>query len=159
MTREGVVLSIHLRIEHGHHPPERVEQAQALVGLGLEGDVHVKDVHGKERKAGSPRQVLLVDRRRLEAFGFAHGGLREQLTVDFDDLESLPKGTRLQVGEVTLEVSMLCEPCWVIGALNEVPDPLALKEQLEGRRGVLTRVVAVEGEARIRVGDQVRVVA
>jgi MOSC domain-containing protein YiiM len=152
MAREGVVLSMHLRIEHGQHPPERVEHAQALVGLGLAGDAQAKD-----RKAGSPRQVLLVDRRRLEAFGFSHGALREQLTVDFEDLESLPKGTRLQVGEATLEVSMLCEPCWVIGAHNEVDDPLALKEQLEGRRGVLTRVVAVEGDGRIRVGDRVRV--
>lgn len=119
------------------------------MGHGLEGDYH-----GKQRP-GVSRQVLLVDRRTLEALGFAHGALREQLTVDFPGLDTLPRGARLQVGDAILEVTEPCEPCEVIGALNEVADPRALRESLRGRRGMLTKVVATSGDGWIRAGDAV----
>ncbi len=91
----------------------------------------------------------------LEAVGLAHGALREQLTVDFPGLDNLPGGTRLQVGDAVLEVTGPCEPCEVIGALNGVPDPVALRESLRGCRGMLTKVVATSGDGRIRPGDAV----
>lgn len=148
MGDRGVVLSIHLQPRRGQ-PPARAAETRALVDHGLEGDYH-----GKQRP-GVSRQVLLVDRRSLEAVGFAHGALREQLTVDFPGLDSLPRGTRLQVGEAVLEVTEPCEPCEVIGALNGVADPSALRESLRGCRGMLTKVVATSGDGRIRPGDTV----
>jgi MOSC domain-containing protein YiiM len=152
LTQRGVVLAIHLLTGHGRFPSP-VEAARALVGHGLEGDLHGK------ANPGSRRQVLLVDRRTLEAFGLPHGALREQLTVDFPDIERLPEGTVLQVGEATLEVTGPCTPCEVIGRLNAVADPAALQDALQGRRGVLSRVVAVAGRGMIRRGDAVGVAA
>ncbi|MDR7519000.1 MAG: hypothetical protein QN131_02955 [Armatimonadota bacterium] len=146
MKARGVVLAIHLQPAKGQ-PPRPVVQARALVGSGLEGDCH-----GKHRP-GSARQVLLVDRRTLEALGFEPGALREQLTVDLPGLDSLPPGVRLTVGEAILEVSGACLPCEVIGRINAVADPYALRDALVGRRGVLAKVIEVVGEGRIRPGD------
>lgn len=148
MIRRGVVLAIHLLTEHGR-PPSPVEAARALVDHGLEGDQHGKST------PGSRRQVLLVDLRTLGAFGLPHGALREQLTVDFPDIERLPEGTMLRVGEATLEVTGPCTPCEVIGRLNAVADPAALRDALQGRRGTLCKVVAITGGGMIRRGDEV----
>ncbi len=148
MSTRGVVLSIHLLRAH-RQPPVEVEEARALVGRGLEGDVH-----GKGRPDSS-RQVLIADRRTLEAFGFPHGALKEQLTVDLPGLDDLPRGTRLEIGEVTFELTGPCEPCEVIGKYNAAADPFALRDSLRGRRGMLGKVVAATGAGRIRRGDAV----
>ncbi len=148
MTSSGQVLGIYLLRAH-RQPPDPVPQARALVGHGLEGDVH-----GKGRP-DTARQVLLVDRSTLAALHLPPGGLREQLTVDLPGLDRLPPGTRLRVGEATLEVTMPCEPCEVVGRYLGVPDPYALRDALRGRRGVLARVVATTGEGWIRRGDAI----
>jgi MOSC domain-containing protein YiiM len=150
VDERGVVLSIQLSKVHGQ-PPVPVEETRALVGHGLEGDSHGK------RRPNTGRQVVLADRRTLEAFGFAHGALREQLTVDFPGLDALPAGTRLRVGEAVLEISGPCDPCVGIGALNGVEDPQALRDALVGRRGMSARVVAVTGTGLIRRGETLMV--
>jgi MOSC domain-containing protein YiiM len=148
VTQQGVVLAIQVKRAH-RQPPVPVEEVRALVGHGLEGDVHGK------RSPDASRQVLLVDRRTLEALGFGPGALREQLTVDLPDLESLPGGTRLRIGEAILELTIPCEPCEVIGKYNAVADPYALRDRLRGRRGMMSRVVATMGEGRVRRGDPI----
>jgi MOSC domain-containing protein YiiM len=130
-----------------------VEEVRAIIGHGLDGDVHGK------RSPDSSRQVLLVDRRTLEALGFAPGALREQLTVDLAGLEALPRGTRLRIGEAILELTVSCEPCEVIGKYNDAADPYALRERLRGQRGMMSRVVATTGEGLIRRGDPIVVEA
>ncbi|MBI3997785.1 MAG: hypothetical protein HY355_02040 [Armatimonadetes bacterium] len=152
MADRGVVLSIHLLRAH-KQPPVDVDEVRALVGHGLEGDVH-----GKNRPDSS-RQVLIADRRTLEAFGFAHGALKEQLTVDLPGLDGLPRGARLRVGEAIMELTGPCEPCEVIGTYNASTDPYALRDALRGRRGILCRVVATVGQGMIRRGDPVGVEA
>lgn len=148
MSLRGVVLSIHLLKAH-KQPQVQVEEVRALVGHGLEGDVH-----GKARPDTS-RQVLIADRRALEAFGLSQGALKEQLTVDLPGLDDLPRGTQLRIGEVTLELTGPCEPCEVIGKYNAAPDPYALRDALRGRRGMMSKVIATIGEGRIRSGDEV----
>jgi hypothetical protein len=146
MEQSGVVLAIHLQPGRGD-PPRSTGEARALVGRGLDGDYHAK------ARPSSDRQVLLVDRRVLESLGYVHGALREQLTVDFEGLDTILEGARLRVGEVDLEVAGPCEPCNNIGQLIGVPDPEALRRTLTGRRGVLARVVGITGGGRIRLGD------
>lgn len=147
---DGTVLSLQLLPRHGERP-RPVSEARALPGCGLEGDLHGKS------KANSRRQILVVDRTTLEAFGLRAGDLREQITVAFAPLESLPPGTVLQVGDALLELTGPCEPCTHIGALNHVADPGAFQQALVGKRGQLARVVGVRGEGRIRTGDPVAV--
>jgi MOSC domain-containing protein YiiM len=81
------------------------------------------------------------------------------LTVDLHGLDDLAAGTRLTIGEAVLELTGPCEPCEVIGRINRVADPYALRDALEGRRGVLARVVDVTGAGRIRLGDAIVVAA
>lgn len=150
MIAGGVVLSIHLLKKH-KQPPVAVEEALALVGHGLEGDVH-----GKSRPDTS-RQILIADRRTLDAFGLAHGALKEQLTVDLPGLDDLPEGTLLRIGEVTLELTGRCDPCEGIAKYNAAPDPYALRDALRGRRGTMSKVIAAIGAGRIRRGDHVLV--
>ena len=150
MSDSGRVIGLHVLQTHGERPQPRTE-VRALVGSGLEGDLH-----GKGRAAGTGRQVLVMDRGTLEASGLHPGDLREQITVDFAALETLPAGTHLRVGGATLEVTGPCEPCMHIGKLNGQPNADAFKRSLEGRRGQLAKVVAVDGDGVIRIGDPVR---
>lgn len=151
MTSTGRVISLQLLAEHRERP-EPVRQARALVARGLEGDVHGK------KETGSRRQVLIVDRATLEALALRPGDLREQITVDFPVLETLSVGTLLRLGPVTCELTGPCEPCTHIGGLLGVPDAVAFQRSLQGRRGQLAKVAAVDGDGVIRVGDPVVVI-
>ena len=150
MNDSGRVIGIYVLTAHGERSQPRIE-VRALVAQGLEGDIH-----GKGRAAGTGRQVLVMDRQTLEASGLNPGDLREQITVDFAALETLPVGTHLRIGDATLEVTGLCEPCMHIGKLNGRQDAGEFRKSLEGRRGQLAKVVDVEGDGRIRLGDPVR---
>jgi MOSC domain-containing protein YiiM len=150
MNDSGRVIGLHILPTHGERPQPRTE-VRALVGQGLEGDLH-----GKGRAAGTGRQVLVMDRRTLEASGLHPGDLREQITVDFAPLEALAVGAHLRVGSVTLEITGPCEPCTHIGKLNGRPDVVEFKQSLAGRRGQLARVIAVDADGLIRLGDPVR---
>jgi MOSC domain-containing protein YiiM len=130
------VVALHL-CPAGRAPLVRVERARALVERGLEGDRHAR--------AGSRRQVLLVEQEVLDALGLQPGQVREQVTVRGLDLNRLVFGSRLKVGEVVLEVDGPCDPC---ERMNEVRP--GLESALEGRRGRFVRVV-VGGE--FAVGD------
>ena len=146
--RRGAVISLQIVTAH-RAQPRRVPVVRALVGHGLEGDVHGK------KQSGSRRQVLIVDQSTHAALGLKPGDLREQITVDFPALESLPSGTLLRVGEVTLELAGSCDPCTHIGGLVGVMDPESFRRTLEGRRGQLARVISVQNEGLIRTGDPV----
>jgi MOSC domain-containing protein YiiM len=129
-----------------------VSEVRALVDHGLEGDAHGK------KKASSQRQILLLDRGTLQALGLRPGDLREQITIDFPLLETLPAGTRLQIGQATCELTGPCEPCTHIGQLLSVPDEVQFQASLRGRRGQLARVTSVDRDGTIRVGDTVVVI-
>lgn len=117
-----------------------VEEVRGRIGGGLDGDSHA-------RKRG--RAVLVVDRTTLDALGLEPGDLREQITVHgLPHVTGLPRGARLRVGALTLEVNGPCEPCTHIGEMLEVEDREAFREMLTGRRGALCTVVAAEGPAR-----------
>jgi MOSC domain-containing protein YiiM len=142
----GSVVSIQLLKGHGQ-PQRPVSEVIALPSQGLEGDLH-----GKTREDGK-RQVLLMDTESLEAMGLSPGDLRDQVTLELPGLQRLPAGTRLRIGQAELELTGPCEPCTHIGELLGKEDREAFRQSLEGRRGVLARVVTIRGEGRIRIGD------
>jgi len=122
-----------------HVPMEELREARLVADFGFEGCAHAK--------AGVGRQVLLVDRETLEAMELIPGVLRENITTNGLNVNSLPIGQRLRIGDAHLEVTMVCTPCNQMERIRP-----GLRKELWGRRGMLCRVL--EGGI-IRPGDAV----
>lgn len=135
---KGQVAGLHLSTGH-RLPMRRVEVARAVLDRGLLGDAHAS--------AGSPRQVLLMPAEVLEELGLTPGDVRENITTSGIDLMSLAAGQRLTVGEAELEVTGECLPC---ERMDEIRP--GLQQEMQGRRGVVARVV---GGGFVRLGDPV----
>jgi MOSC domain-containing protein YiiM len=120
-------------------PMEELAEVHAVPDAGFEGCAHAR--------AGSLRQVLLVDRETLEAMALAPGILRENITTDGINVNGLPVGQKLRVGEAQLEVSAVCGPCDLMEKIRP-----GLRKELYERRGMLCRVI--EGGI-IRRGDTI----
>src|SRR3981081_242289 len=120
-------------------PMEALSEVRAVDDAGFEGCAHAR--------LGGKRQVLLVDRETLEAMDLRPGIIRENITTDGLNVNSLQIGQLLRVGEARLEVSAICTPCDQMEAIRP-----GLQKELWGRRGMLCRVL--EGGV-IRRGDSV----
>jgi MOSC domain-containing protein YiiM len=120
-------------------PMERLESAKAVPDRGFSGCAHAR--------AASKRQILLVDRETLDAMNLQPGIIRENITTDGLNVNGLPLGQRLRIGDALLEVAAVCTPC---DQLEKVRP--GLRREMYGRRGMLCRVV--EG-GEIRVGDAI----
>jgi MOSC domain-containing protein YiiM len=125
-------------------PMEEIEEARMITNVGPEGCAHA-------RPGGGPRQVLLVDRETLEAMELQPGIVRENITTDGIDVNSLVHNQLLRIGEVRLEVSEICHPCDQLERIRP-----GLRREMRGRRGMLCRVL--EG-GMIRRGDAIEKVA
>jgi len=114
------------------------ERIQAVAGHGLEGCAH----------ANPPkREVLFVSREHLDSVDVEPGAIRENLTVEGDDVEKWPIGQQVRVGQALFEITMVCDPCHRMDELRD-----GLRAELQGKRGMLARVVE-SGE--VAVGDDV----
>jgi MOSC domain-containing protein YiiM len=118
---------------------EELQEALAVENVGLEGCAHARP-QGK-------RQVLLMDRETLDVFALAAGIVRENVTTEGLDVNGLAIGDRLQIGEVELQVSAVCDPCEQIEALRP-----GLQTAMQGRRGMLCKVVR---GGLLRRGDEI----
>ena len=118
---------------------EELQEARAVEDVGLEGCAHARP-QGK-------RQVLLMDRETLDIFDLAPGIVRENVTTEGIDVNGLAVGQRLQIGEVELQVSAVCDPCEQIEALRQ-----GLQAAMQGRRGMLCKVVR---GGLLRRGDEI----
>ena len=115
------------------------ERIRAVAGQGLEGCAH----------ANPPkREVLFVSREHLDSVDVEPGAIRENLTVEGDDVQQWPIGQRVQVGEAVFEITMVCDPCHRMDELRQ-----GLRAELDDKRGMLARVV--EG-GEVAVGDDVQ---
>ncbi len=127
------------RAPRKHSLMEELSEVRALGDIGFE-----RCAHGRP---GSKRQVLLVDRETLEAVDLQPGIIRENITTDGLNVNSLPLGQQLRIGEARLEVSMACTPCDLMETIRP-----GLRKELWGRRGMLCRVL--QGGV-IRRGDSI----
>jgi MOSC domain-containing protein YiiM len=117
------------------------ERAQATAGQGIEGCAH----------ANPPkREVLFVSLDHLRSVGVEPGTIRENLTVEGDDVQTWPIGQQVKAGSALFEITMVCDPCHRMDELRQ-----GLRAELDGKRGMLARVVE-SGE--VAVGDQVELV-
>ena len=138
----GEVLHLFQCVAHGE-PMREYEEAFALENKGFQ-----ECIHGR---AGSSRQVLVMDMETLEQFGIAPGRVRENITTRGIALGTLELAQRLRVGEVLLQVTQPCTPCHQMDEIRP-----GLQEEIRGRRGVLCRVIE---PGRIRRGDRVELEA
>lgn len=119
-------------------PMREAQHARALPHKGFE-----QCSHGRPGK----RQLLLMDIETLRELDLAPGILKENVTTEGIQIQDLPRGQMLRIGEATVEITLRCEPC---GLMNDVRP--GLQEILSGRRGMLCRVVQ---EGVIRPGDAI----
>lgn len=120
-------------------PMEELPEIRVLEDSGLEGCAHAR--------SGSARQVLLVDSETLELMDLQPGSIRENITTRGINVNGLPVGQKLRVGEAQLEVGMACTPCDLLEKIRP-----GLRRELRGRRGMLCRVIA---SGMIRRGDNI----
>jgi MOSC domain-containing protein YiiM len=116
------------RVPKKHLPMEELSEVRAVGDTGFDGCAHARP--------GSKRQVLLVDRETLEAMDLRPGIIRENITTDGMNVNSLLIGQQLLIGEARLEVSAVCTPCDQMEAIRP-----GLRKELWGRRGMLCRVL------------------
>ncbi len=133
------VVRLFLKPVHGQ-PMRDVPYVDAVAGKGLAGDVSF---------GRTSRQILLVDQATLAEFDLQPGQIRENITITGLELTGLPEGTRLRLGNATLEVTGDCSPCDQIEAIRP-----GLRDSIRGRRGLLARVHA---GGRIHVTDRATV--
>jgi MOSC domain-containing protein YiiM len=121
---------------------QSVPSATLSAGVGLTGDKHAGPA--------SKRQVLLADKEALDRLNLQPGVIKENVTVEGLDVMALEVGTRLQLGaDVVLELTSVCEPCFRMDEIRP-----GLKAELDGRRGMNSRVVA---GGRIAVGEPIAI--
>jgi MOSC domain-containing protein YiiM len=114
------------------------ERRQAIAGEGLEGCAH----------ANPPRrEVLFVSKEHLDSVDVEPGAIRENITVEGDDVQRWPIGQRVRAGGAEFEITMVCDPCHRMDDLRD-----GLRAELAGKRGMLARVVE-SGE--VAVGDEI----
>ncbi len=133
---------------------ERVGEARALEGRGLEGDRYSE---GTERwsRFGRACEVTIVEAEDLEAMEreagvrAMDGEHRRNVVVRGVDLDDLRR-KRFRIGEAVLEYQKPCSICRHVERLTEP----GMTEALKGRGGICARVV--EGRT-IWEGDPVTV--
>jgi MOSC domain-containing protein YiiM len=120
---------------------EAHERRRAIAGEGLEGCAH----------ANPPkREVLFVSKEHLDSVDVEPGAIRENITIEGADVEKWPVGQRVRVGAAEFEITMVCDPCHRMDELRP-----GLRSELQGKRGMLARVVE-SGE--VAVGDEIELV-
>ena len=139
--QEGTIVNLHLA-KKTLTPVQPVQQATAISGQGLEGDIYCRP--------GQMRQVLLMDKETLDEFELIPGQIKENITTSGLDLSQTKAGQVVFLGnEATMEIVGECEPCERMDAIRP-----GLRQSLDHRRGMLA--VVVNG-GPIKVGDSVRV--
>jgi MOSC domain-containing protein YiiM len=117
---------------------EALESARVFENEGVEGCAH---------RRGGKRNVLFVAAEDLEVLGVEPGAVKENFTVRGAEVMKWPVGQRLVIGDAEFEVSMVCDPCDYM--LESLP---GLQAELEGRRGMLARVLK---SGQMAVGDSI----
>ena len=113
------------------------DRVRAVAGQGFVGCAH----------ANPPkREVLFVSRDHLASLDLEPGAIRENVTVAGADVQQWAVGQLVRAGEAVFEMTMVCDPCHRMDELRP-----GLRSRLEGKRGMLARVV--EG-GEVAVGDE-----
>lgn len=151
--REGTVHSIN--ISAGGVP--KLARASCVVRAGgLEGD-RQRDLenHGGLERAVSIYSLELIQALQAEGHPIAPGTTGENLTLAGLRWEEMRPGTRLEVGEVSLQLTQHAAPCETIAGSFRDGRVVRVSEKLHpGWSRFYARVLR---EGAVRAGDRVRV--
>lgn len=150
---EGKLVGIFVSARKGA-PLRALDEAEAFVGRGIEGDRYAA-AEGTFSKPGAvDREVTLIEIEAIEAIAhesnitLAPNEARRNLVTRGAPLNHLV-GIEFSVGEVVLRGVKLCEPCGHLERLTRK----GVREALTHRGGL--RASIVQGGV-IRVGDSIR---
>jgi MOSC domain-containing protein YiiM len=147
----GTIESIHIA-SAAKAPTRAVDQAQAIPGVGLEGDRYALQ-QGTFSKPLPDFELTLIEAEAIEAlqrdYGveLAPGEARRNLVTRGVPLNHLV-GHDFQIGEVRIRGIRLCEPCSHLQALAGRP----VIKGLRHRGGLRAQILS---QGTIRVGDAV----
>jgi alkylated DNA nucleotide flippase Atl1 len=129
---------VHLSLKPRLHEPMHFTSSLMLErGYGIVGDA--------QAIAGSPRQILLIDRPTLDRFDLTVGQLRENIVLSRIS-HPFQSGQVLQLGsEALVRLTTDCEPC---ALLNHIRPGLA--QTIQTNRGFLGIVIK---SGKIHIGD------
>jgi MOSC domain-containing protein YiiM len=137
----GEVLHLFMCLVH-RFPMLEVAEVEVVKDKGLKACIH--------GRPGCKRQVCLIDRETLDRFGLAPGVVKENITTQGVDFQSLATGNVLRIGDCVLEITGPCDPC---ARMDEIR--MGLQEELRGRRGWLCRVLET---GVVRRGDRIEMI-
>ena len=164
----GRVIAVSLSTAHSFNKSNR-ESIELLAGLGIAGDAHCgKTVQHRSRVAQDPtqpnlRQVHLIhselhDELKTKGFDILSGQMGENITTKGINLLSLPTNTLLRIGEATIQVTGLRNPC---AQLNRFKSGLMAAVLDRDSRGNLIRKAGIMGiviaSGVVNTGDTIRV--
>lgn len=147
--KEGIVMSEVIAIcisEQKGTCKHMIEEVNVIENHGFEHDAHAGNWH---------RQVSLLGLEKIEAFrakgaNVDFGAFGENLVVSDIELNELPIGQQIRIGDVLLEVTQIGKKCH---------DKCAIFYQvgtcIMPKNGIFTKVLH---GARIKVGDSVELV-
>ena len=124
-------------------PMREVSEVEVIHDKGFKGCIH--------GRPGSKRQVSLMNRETLDKFGLTPGVVKENITTQGLDFQTLATGNILRIGNCVLEITGPCDPC---ARMDEIR--MGLQEELRGQRGWLCRVTEA---GLVRKGDRIEVIA
>jgi MOSC domain-containing protein YiiM len=142
-----------INLSRGGVPKAPVPEA-TITPSGLTGDRHRQRLfHGGRDRAVTLFSADLIAELQAEGHPIAPGTTGENLTVSGLDWTRVTPGSRLAIGEVTLEITKYTTPCRTItGSLRDGDIARIAQKTNPGWSRVCARVLA---GGRVRVGDAV----
>lgn len=137
--------------------PKLQRESAAVRKTGLEGD-RQRDLeyHGGPQRAVSLYSLELIEALRKEGHPIAPGTIGENLTVAGLDWSALRPGMRLEIGEVSIELTSHAAPCRNIA--GSFRDGVYARVAEKAYPGWSRFYASVLKEGTLRVGDRVRIV-
>ena len=136
--------------------PKLARESVAVRKTGLEGD-RQRDLeyHGGPDRAVSLYSLELIEALRQEGHPIAPGTIGENLTLAGLDWKALRPGTRLEIGEVSIELTSHAAPCQnIAGSFSDRMFKRVAEKAHPGWSRFYARVLK---EGTLRVGDRVQV--
>jgi MOSC domain-containing protein YiiM len=134
-------------ISAGGVPKRPLPKAQVGTA-GILGDLHAHAKHNRPDRALSLFDLEILRQLVDEGFPLEPGAAGENITVEGLNVQELPAGTLLQIGEVLIRLEAPRKPCYVLDTIHP-----QLKEAIIGRCGYLASVVT---PGVIRPGASIR---